>query len=218
MLNNSSHYSTYAKQPMKAGLNHFISILLVVFISSCGRDADIAPIEEVVPLQVGNEWVYEVTDYDTNGKALTTSSYKNIVLKDTVIQQSTWYILSNGQIVRNSRDGYVSYHKDGSLAIMIYQRPDYGGIGYIYNYHDYDLKVLTTRSPQPDTVTTATETYASFVFRIENQYISQFNGVTLTINQEDYVAPGVGLVRAVKHYADSEKVMQRHDLVRYTLK
>ncbi|WP_147294156.1 hypothetical protein [Pontibacter diazotrophicus] len=203
---------------MNKGFLYTLSISILFSISSCERDSDIAPIEEVVPLQVGNEWVYEVTDYDTNGKPLTKTSYKNTVQKDTIIHNSTWYILNNGQIVQNSRDGYVYFNKAGSEAVMIYQSPDYGGIGYMYEHQDYDLWVLTTRSQQLDTVTTASDTYPSYVFKIENQYKSQFDGTTHTLNQEDYVAPGVGLVRTDKHYADSDKVMQRHELVRYTLK
>ncbi|WP_162054813.1 hypothetical protein [Pontibacter pamirensis] len=203
---------------MNKGFLYSLSISIFFSLASCERDSDIAPIEEVVPLQVGNEWVYEVTDYDTNGKPLTKSSYKNTVQRDTIIHNSTWYILNNGQIVQNSRDGYVHFNKAGSEAVMIYQSTDYGGIGYMYKHHDYDLRVMTTRSQQLDTVTTASDTYPSYVFRIENQYKSQFDGTTHTLNQEDYVAPGVGLVRTDKHYADSDKVMQRHELVRYTLK
>lgn len=141
-----------------------------------------------------------------------------MVQKDTVIHNSTWYILSNGRIVQNNRDGYVYFNKAGSETVMIYQSLNYGGIGYMYTYNDYELWVLTTRSQELDTVTTASETYPSYLFKIENQYKSQFDGTTHTLNQEDYVAPGVGLVRTDKHYADSDKVMQRHELVRYTLR
>ncbi|GAB3538887.1 hypothetical protein GCM10027443_34670 [Pontibacter brevis] len=203
---------------MKTTFTYILSSLLFFSLASCERDNDILPVEEVVPLRVGNEWVYEVKDYDTNGNLITTSSLKNRVQKDTIIQNSTWYILSDGQIVRNSHEGYVYYNKTAREAVTIYQRHNYGGIGYMYKYHDYDLLVMTTRSLQQDTVTAASEKYASYVFRIENQYKSQFDGATHTIKQEDYVAPGIGLVRADKHYVNSEKVMQRYELVRYTVK
>lgn len=193
-------------------------MLLQVSLTSCEMDNDIKPIEQVFPLQVGNEWVYEVTDYDTNGNALTVSSYKNTVRKDTTINSSTWYILSTGQIVQNSHEGYVYYNKAGNQAVMLYQSPSVGSIGYLYKYPDYDLLVQTTRSEQPDTVVTATKTFSSYVYTIEKQYTSHFDGATHTLKQKDYVSPGTGLVRTEKFYADSDKVMQRHVLVHYRLK
>ena len=196
-----------------------LSVLLFqAALSSCEKDIEVAPIEEVVPLQVGNEWVYEVKDYDTKGNLLTTSSYTNVVLKDTIIENSTWYILSDNRIVQNSRDGYLYYNKAGDQPVMIYQSPKHGEIGYRYKYHDYDLLVLTKRSQQMDTVKVASASYASYLFKIENQYKSPSDPNTHIITEDNFVSPGIGLVRTDTYYVDSEKVRQRRELVSYTLK
>jgi hypothetical protein len=195
-------------------------ILLQVLGSSCDNENDAAPapLEEAIPLEVGNEWVYEVTDYDTKGKSLTTAPYRRSVLKDTTIENSTWYVLSDGSIVQNSRDGYVYYNTADNEHVMIYQGPDYGGIGYMYKYPDFDLWVLTTRSQQKDTIRTAAEVYESYRFKIEKQHKSPNDSTPHILNQYDYVAPGVGLVRSDIYYVDSDNVRQRHELVRYTLR
>lgn len=199
-------------------LSAFSVLLLQFTLSSCEKDVDITPVEQVVPLQVGNEWVYTVKDYDTHGKLLTTSSYKNFVQKDTTIDNSTWYILSDNRIVQNSRDGFVYYNKAGNQPIMIYQSPGFGEIGYMYKYQDYDLTVLTVRSPQMDTVEVSSESYASYLFKIENKYKSPTDIETHVITEHNYVSPGIGLVRTDTYYVDSEKVRQRRELVSYTIK
>ncbi|GAA4436366.1 hypothetical protein GCM10023188_29340 [Pontibacter saemangeumensis] len=203
---------------MKKVFSAFLCTLLLILLFSCDRENEVAPVEETLPLQVGNEWVYEVTDFDTSAKPLTKSSYRNSVIRDTLIHRSTWYILSSGSIVQNSKEGYVYYNEAGDQPVMIYQCPGYGGIGYMYEYPGYEMWVLTTRSQQPDTITAAAETYASYLFSIEKQYISPNNAATNTLKQHDYVAPDIGLVRSDRYYVNSDNVMQRHELVRYTLR
>lgn len=202
----------------KKTLSAIALLLLQTTLFSCDKDKEVSPVEEVVPLEVGNEWVYEVKDFDTSGKLLTTSSYKYFVRNDTTINKRTWYILSNGQIVQNSRNGYVYYNKTDNQAVTIYQSPSYGGIGYKYSYQDYELLVLTTRSQQIDTVRLSSGSYASYLFRIENQYKSPYDANTHIINEDNYVSPGIGLVRTDTYYVDSEKIRQRRELVRYTVK
>lgn len=199
-------------------LSAFSVLLLQLTLSSCEKDVDVTPIEQVVPLQVGNEWVYAVKDYDTHGKLLTTSSYRNFVRKDTIIDKSTWYILSDNRIVQNSRDGYLYYNKAGNQSVMIYPSPDYSEIGYMYKYPDYDLTVLTIRSPKMDTVEVSSESYASYLFKVENKYKSPTDVDTHIITEHNYVCPGIGLVRTDTYYVDSEKVRQRRELVSYTVK
>ncbi|WP_242918402.1 TapB family protein [Pontibacter liquoris] len=176
------------------------------------------PIEEVVPLQVGNKWVYQVTAYDTSGSPLSTSSFIRSVLKDTIIQKSTWYILNNGSIVQNSAEGYVYYNTAGKQPVLIYQGPDYGGIGYMYKYPQYDLWVLTTRTNKLNTVATAAGTFDSYLFKIDNQRTYHTNISVFSMKQDDYVAPGMGLIRSDTYYTDSDKIMKRQELVSYTFR
>ncbi|MFD3000957.1 hypothetical protein ACFS7Z_11330 [Pontibacter toksunensis] len=195
-----------------------VSVLLIQFtLSSCEKEVDITPVEQVVPLQVGNEWAYAVKDYDTHGNLLTTSSYAYTVRKDTTIDNSTWYILSDNRIVQNSRDGYVYYNEAGKQPVMIYPGTSFGEIGYMYKYQDYDLTVLTSRSQQMDTVEVFSESYASYLFKIENKYKAPTDVETHIITEHNYVSPGIGLVRTDIYYVDSEKIRQRRELVSYTL-
>ena len=191
----------------KIHLPAILFLLLQFSFTSCEIHHEVAPlIEEVVPLKVGNEWIYKVTDYDTNGKLITSSFYKNTVLRDTVIHNSTWYILSNRYIVQNSPEGYVHYNRSGSESIIIYQSSSQGGVGYMYNYPTYDLWVMTTRSQETEAVSVPSGIYPSNVFKIEKQYKSQDGNNVNSINQHDYVSQGVGLVRTDLFYVDSEKV------------
>lgn len=180
-----------------------------------------APLEELVPLKTGNEWHYKITDYDSEGKVLSTNVSRSVVIKDTVINKSTWYILNDRTIVQNNSNGYVyfnRYNKPADQEVMIYQSTNHGGVGYMYKYPNYDLWVLTTRTYELAPIEGAIENLSGYTFEIKKEHSQPATSTSFTFRQKDYVNPNVGLVRSDKYYVDSDIMMRRTELVSYTLK
>lgn len=191
-------------------------LLLQFMLFSCQHEEDLAPREELVPLQVGNQWTYQVINYMHSGEAIDTTLYRRAVLGDTIIHNNTWYVLSDGYIVQNSNEGYVYYNRGGDVALILYQNASYGGIGYGYQYPEYLMYVLTTRVNTLALIENAFYDFMGYTFEIENQYSSP-NSPTVSSFQKDYVSPDVGLVRSDSFYGDTGKLMRRYELVNYQI-
>lgn len=191
-------------------------LLLQLVLTSCQNEEDMAPQEELVPLQVGNQWTYQVINYMHSGEALDTSLYRRAVVRDTIIYNSRWFVLNDGYIVQNSNEGYVYYNRGGQVALILYQNAGYGSVGYSYQYPGYLMTVLTTRNNSLIPIQNAYFDVMGYTFDIENQYTSP-NTPSVSSFQKDYVSPGVGLVRSDSYYGDTGKIMRRYELVDYRL-
>ncbi|MFD2515578.1 hypothetical protein ACFSRY_17020 [Pontibacter locisalis] len=203
----------------KGILQVFFFFILSVALFSCRKDEDVEPIEEYMPLQVGNHWIYHVSDYDSEGNVVGNSSFTRAVVKDTVINGGKWYILNDGNIVQNNRDGYVyfnRFNRAGDQAVILYQNAATGGIGYMYEYPNYKLWLLTTRTYETTPLVTQLGNFPSYVFTIERQYIQPNSPTTNSTWQKDYISPGLGMVRSDRFYAGSADVLfRRYELISY---
>jgi hypothetical protein len=90
-----------------------ITILLLFSFASCNKeDNPISALEEsnaIRNLKVGNQWTYRITSYDSLGVANEAYTTTFTIVRDTVFQGETWYILSNGktenELLINRTDG-----------------------------------------------------------------------------------------------------------------
>ena len=46
-----------------------------------------------MPLKVGNSWAYTRTDYDSTGALISSHPETTVVVRDTIIEGYTWYVL-----------------------------------------------------------------------------------------------------------------------------
>lgn len=200
------------QQPL---LRNFTLFCLSLFLFSCEKEEVIEPVEAIIPLQVGNEWVYDIIDYNTDGAVLSTSSFRRQVVKDTLIHKTTWYILNNGMIVRNDKDGYVHYRKDAGEQYITYPSPEMSGIAYGYQYPSYTLWIYHRRTA--GLVALPDSKYASqaLEFSFERQTEQKASSSLSTTWVKEYVTPEIGMIRTDWYYADSDKLMRRYELVRY---
>ncbi|WP_299986163.1 hypothetical protein [uncultured Pontibacter sp.] len=193
-------------------------LCLSLCFSSCDKEEEIEPVEIIMPLQVGNEWVYDVIDYNTDGDVLTTSSFRRQVVKDTLISKTTWYILSNGSIVRNDRDGYVYYRKDAKEQYITYPSPEMSGIAYGYEYPNYTLWIYHRRSSGLVAVPDSPHAGQALEFSFERQTSQKASSSLSTTWVKEYVTPEIGMIRTDWYYADSDKLMRRYELKSYRVK
>jgi hypothetical protein len=49
---------------------------------------------EIIPLAIGNSWIYTTTVFDSLGNELGSSTDTSVVSRDTTIDQETWHILN----------------------------------------------------------------------------------------------------------------------------
>jgi hypothetical protein len=88
-----------------------ISILIILISLSCHKESptESNPIEKIpiVPLNLGNSWIYSGTSYDTLGSIIETFSQHYNVTKDSVIS-NVRYFLFNGYLSVNTDSGLIS--------------------------------------------------------------------------------------------------------------
>ncbi len=94
-------------------------ILPVVLMSlSCGESDEIVDFSTsgtpnvIVPLQVGNTWLYLRTPFDMEGTVLARDTVAQRIARDTIIQDERWYIweATSGLSLGTTRsDGYWTY-------------------------------------------------------------------------------------------------------------
>lgn len=85
--------------------------------AGCGSDAD-APSgpsptsTDLMPLKVGNQWSYNVEEFDTTGRQTSTKAQSNVVTADTMIQGTTWYFLNDDRATPTRTAGDGVYYWD----------------------------------------------------------------------------------------------------------
>lgn len=172
-----------------------------------------------MPLAVGNEWVYKVSYYDGNGDVYREARYVRSVVKDTTINKSQWFILSDRSIVQNHANGYVYFNKADNGSVIIYPGAQYNNIraGVGYQYPTFKLWVFTTRAEALQPVACNGTTYQARRFGMEYQYEYPGNPTPQVIKRDEYVEPNIGMVRTDIYQRDSNMLDRKLELERYTL-
>ena len=87
-----------------------------------------SPCDQIIPLQVNNKWMYEITVFDSLGTPMDTVIDTSYVARDTVINSETWYILyafkSPTAVSINRADGYYTMAVDSVVAGNIFGLSD----------------------------------------------------------------------------------------------
>jgi hypothetical protein len=175
-------------------------LILIVALAGCGgkkedSDASKSIIEtrvgaaKLFPFEIGTEWVYQMSAYDTTVKALRVIRVDTInVLGDTIINGSKWYKIRSllGEM------GYGINWNDGLYYARAGQKP--------FLWAKYPSQVGETLTSVIGDVQ-ASNTVAATELKIEvpageffcNEYIQQVGPEKLTTKY--YFAPGVGLIK-----------------------
>jgi hypothetical protein len=157
-----------------------------MFFTSCNETSTNNNPIEIIPLNIGNKWLYSV-------KSLDDSVVKaNQILKDTLLQGEKWFIMNlDGVpvfIAQNKPDGLWIFRKstaypDGK-AVLFYKYP--AKVGDSYDIDTIKISVLSIR----DTIQVIGGTYTCYHYQ------------TLYGQQEkydEYLAPGIGAIKLLAY-------------------
>jgi hypothetical protein len=95
-----------------------IFVLLSLTTLACNRDDNpVTPGSPVqlMPLQVGNQWSFRITFFDTLGNVVTTRHDTMRVLRDTTLNNENWFVTTSG-IYSNRSGGLWSWRMNPVLA------------------------------------------------------------------------------------------------------
>jgi hypothetical protein len=138
----------------------------------------------ILPLNIGNQWIYSNTNYDSTGKGIDSSIYTQKVESDTLINNRKWYLL-NHQWQTNLTNGL--YYFDNGRQNLWYKYPGAAGEKYkiITMLNDtLNFEVININ----ELLTVKAGTFTTYHYR----YV--FTG--LPVNIDLWYAPNIGLIRS----------------------
>lgn len=167
-----------------------VSLLLAITaitISSCNKSNPVGPSggQQIWPLNTGDTWVYEVTDYDSTGVAVGSTTVAYSVTSDTAFEGSTWYHLSGGSptYYTNKSDGFWLLYSNSSSSQqqLMYKYPAEDGDSWSYG---------------PDTISVqSTDTSVTVPEGTHDCFEYLWSGSPY-FTRIDYVCPGLGWIRS----------------------
>ena len=135
---------------------------------------------QIFPLSIGNQWIIQVTNYDTSGNVVYSKNDTIKILRDTTIQSEKWFI--GYGIITNRDDGLYDYQVGSSNEIVLkYKFPS--SISSVYTYRGTPIRVLSIT----DSVSVQAGTFICYRYR---------EGVDNISYNDWYLSPNVGLVKA----------------------
>jgi len=105
-----------------------IIIILITTLGSCSKQEDVTinKLEEedgnFLPLSVGNYWIYEVSQVDTNGNSTFQKIDSTYIDSDTIINNNIYFVIKSSASIN-----YIQFLRDSSGYIV-----DDNGQKYLY--------------------------------------------------------------------------------------
>jgi hypothetical protein len=175
-------------------LNCIFVIITIILISGCEQETDSTsnlskPVNyncidasqncDIVPLAVGNTWIYQIINYDTLGNETARFNDTTSIVTDTVIDGETWYTYEqSSEWYTNKIDGFYLFINN--KKVMIYKYPVKKGDAFSMREGS---NILIESN---DTlITTAAGTFSCVTYKIiENS----------SLETKMYFAPGIGRI------------------------
>jgi hypothetical protein len=135
---------------------------------------------QIIPLNVGNQWMRQITNYDTTGNMYYSKVDTIQVLRDTTIQSEKWWFLGAG-IFTNRSDGFYDYESSSPNEIsLLFKYPT--STNNTYTYRGTPMKVMSIG----DSVSVPAGTFVCYHFR---------QGVDSVSYSDFYISPNIGTVK-----------------------
>jgi hypothetical protein len=206
-----------------------IAVLTALVLSSCNSTTEPGGnnlTDVIMPLKVGNLWVYDYIEFDSTGATIATGTDSLGVVGQVTIGGSTWYLFSNFSSdttsVQNRKDGIYSVFEGKEWHVYLYPTKP-GDRLYTRNdtVDDGDRVILEYTDVETInssvTVPAGTFSCVKYVNRQEEHTLSTGYVWTPPSRTVDYVAPNKGLVQLTRYTRD-RSTSPEYESYRRTLK
>lgn len=177
--------------------------------SPSGNDNDPNNAKPLLPLAVGNQWLYESTIYDSTGRA-TSKKDTTAIRMDTTIQGEKWYFFNDDRVTPTASrtDGIYYWDTKLNVARLYLKYPGTVGSTYERGSQRYTITSINTNVDVPAGV------FSCYQVGFTDQNVPGLRG---TIS----MSPGVGTVKIELINTRTDGSVQgsaRMELKSYTLK
>lgn len=194
-----------------------IVFFLASIFNSCSESTSPSSPTEIVPLKEGNRWIYSISDYDSVHALRWTILDTIEIGAPTIHDGKIWYpyisitnrlnTLNDTLFYRNENDGLW-----GSFLVYsphhVYKYPAAIGDTFNINTSNFpDTSTLQRRFIQvgglQDIITVPAGTFSCIRYDEHYQILNPENMNVLQddVSDQSYVAPGIGLIKSIRHYA-----------------
>ncbi|MCK9422730.1 MAG: hypothetical protein M0Q38_09035 [Bacteroidales bacterium] len=195
---------------MKQITNALFVIFFLLLLISCRKEYSPTPFQtQIFPLNVGNHWTFQTTIADS-----THTIHVNDVLKDTLINQEQWFILTYDTVIRtvcrNTARGWWYIFEGKSPSVM---KSD-----LFWKYPSTVNDQYLTADSSYVTIVSVNET-VKVPAGIFNCYHYHMVHYKQGYECEEYLAPGYGLVKHTVYApgTGTSKIAETTELVSYKL-
>jgi hypothetical protein len=173
-------------------------LALVIFlfaglISGCSEDENPAapqPPQEIMPLQSGNAWTYQLTNYDASGTIRSSAEVTTFILGDTLIDGEHWSaygpVYPGSEFFMNKADGLWYRQRNVSLPGLMAKYPASPGDVFTEEHGD-TVRVLSVERD----VTVPAGSFRCHEYEQRSEVLA---GDIIRFRYRRCFSPGVGMV------------------------
>jgi hypothetical protein len=175
-------------------------LLVAALVAGCKKDSNtVGPGggtntgSVIYPLSVGNQWVYRTTRMDSTGAILEQYTDTTLILRDTTIAGTTWYISTGNLMQLNKADG-LWFRVDGGMGLMEFlflKYPASAGDSYEITFGQLSLGAMSVQSTGVS-VDVPAGTYTCHLYRLPSPMPPSGGSASYI---EFSACPGVGLIK-----------------------
>jgi len=130
---------------MKKYFSGLLLLTLLVFgFSSCKNNAPVAPVSDsedgMIPFKVGNNWTWNITQYDETGKVISSHLLYEETVRDTMINGEKWFL----QSANHSASTYPPMTNRGGATYTFYN----GNPTILFNTVIEDTSIASSNANQ----------------------------------------------------------------------
>ena len=180
----------------------------VLFLSCDNNDSPLDTTTDpgtIVPLKVGNQWVYRSNVYDASGSVIDSFLDTVKIVRSKTIGTETWYEDNTGRTQTNRADGRWLY---SDSAYLVEKYP--AKLNDTYSLAEGSLTVRVRSLDE--SVQVSQGSHKTHVYSW-----TRFENATTVLVGEFFHAPRVGLIRADVYSATGGYVSSRQELLSVTL-
>lgn len=209
-----------------------LAMLIAVVATSCKKDDDPDPNDEIppvstinyYPMKVGNYWVYETYKIDSSGVETNEGKIDSIFVKsDTIVNGHTYYKLFGNRLGGSQYTQIGTYRDSSNLIVSI----DGAILLHPTNFTDTlttevhmqdNMKIYSYYTIMENPSAQLTVPAGTFnVIRLMTDYIIYIHNPTYSRKHYKYYTDGIGMIQESFGFASQRYVNYERRLVRYHL-